>query len=51
MKLLCISQATGVEAKLCAIFNNCGPQFGTGNLFAPSKQHAKRGKQVGQKRS
>ena len=46
MELLFISQATGVEAKLCA-----RPQFGTGNLFAPSKQLAKRGKQVGEKRS
>ena len=33
MELLCIFQATDGEAKLCAIFNNGRPQFGTGNLF------------------
>ena len=44
-------QATGVEAKLCAIFNNGRPQFDIGNLFAPSKQLSKRGKEVGEKGS
>ena len=52
MALLCISQATRGEAKLCVIFNNGRPQFCAGNLFTqPSSSQSAGNKKAGNKKA